>query len=56
MFYLMQTLVVINGLNYEFLNDIEKDILDILDEFCIMGFREMVEFNKRKNGDKEIGE
>lgn len=41
-FYWIKIYVAINGLNYEFLTESEKDILDILDEFHIMSSRDNV--------------
>lgn len=52
-FYKTEDLMAINGFNYKFLTETERHVLDILDEFCKMISREIVEFD---NANKDIGE
>lgn len=54
-FYQINDLVMLNVFKYGLLSETDKEVLYILDDFCIMSSKEMVESNKSDDNDKRIG-
>lgn len=46
---------MLNVFKYDLLSEKDKEVLYILDDFCIMSSKEMVESDKSDDNDKRIG-